>query len=157
MCGIAGILLFNKSYAALRNIRFMTNAMRHRGPDDEGFAFFNKNNQETYRFGGSDTPESVYQSTVKYCPDKSFANDLTDNNILALGHRRLSILDLSAAGHQPMCTEDERYWIVHNGEIYNFKDIREELKQCGESFISDTDTEVILKSYKVWGASCDMG
>lgn len=69
-------------------------------------------------------------------------------------HRRLSILDLSPAGHQPMATPDGRYWITFNGEIYNFQDIRRRLEGKGLTFRSTGDTEVILRAYEVWGADC---
>ncbi len=69
---------------------------------------------------------------------------------IALGHRRLSILDLSAAGHQPMDDGKETCWITYNGEIYNYKEIRDELKTLGYLFRTETDTEVILKAYKAW-------
>lgn len=69
----------------------------------------------------------------------------------ALGSTRLSILDLSPQGHMPMATEDQRYWIVYNGEVYNFREIREHLKKEGYRFRSKTDTEVILKAYQAWG------
>ena len=68
-----------------------------------------------------------------------------------LGHARLSIIDLSPAGHQPMATHDGRYWIVFNGEIYNFQEIRTELEARGAQFRSHSDTEVILEGYRVWG------
>lgn len=70
---------------------------------------------------------------------------------LALGHRRLSILDLSELGHQPMTNEDKSLWISYNGEVYNFKEIRKELESCGHRFRSNTDTEVVLKAYETWG------
>ena len=70
---------------------------------------------------------------------------------LLLGHRRLSILDLSASGHQPMTDEEQRCWLVFNGEIYNFQELRRELEQAGHRFISQTDTEVILRGYLEWG------
>lgn len=73
---------------------------------------------------------------------------------IGLGHRRLSIIDLSTAGHQPMATEDHAYQIVYNGEIYNFSSIRDELIALGHQFNSATDTEVVLKAYRQWGASC---
>ena len=76
-----------------------------------------------------------------------------DENI-ALGHRRLSILDLSPAGHQPMFSPDSRYAIVFNGEIYNYKEIADELKVKGYKFKSNSDTEVILASYEEWGEKC---
>jgi asparagine synthase (glutamine-hydrolysing) len=73
------------------------------------------------------------------------------NGHLVLGHLRLSILDLSPLGHQPMATPDGRTWIVYNGEIYNFKEIRAQLQGLGDSFRSDSDTEVILAAYRRWG------
>ncbi|HEV7861017.1 MAG TPA: asparagine synthase (glutamine-hydrolyzing) [Pyrinomonadaceae bacterium] len=73
---------------------------------------------------------------------------------VGLGHRRLSIIDLSAAGHQPMSNADESLWIVFNGEIYNFLDLRSELEQKGHRFRSQTDTEVILVQYEEEGAEC---
>jgi asparagine synthase (glutamine-hydrolysing) len=72
----------------------------------------------------------------------------------ALAHTRLSILDLTPAGHQPMSTPDGRYWIVFNGEIYNFLELRSQLESQGEQFYSRTDTEVILKLYQRQGADC---
>ncbi|MDO8303471.1 MAG: hypothetical protein Q7T18_09535, partial [Sedimentisphaerales bacterium] len=71
---------------------------------------------------------------------------------VSLGHRRLSILDLSEKGAQPM--RFEHLVIVYNGEIYNFKEVREELKALGHQFYSNCDTEVILHAYAVWGADC---
>ncbi|MCR4327254.1 MAG: asparagine synthase (glutamine-hydrolyzing) [Nanoarchaeota archaeon] len=73
---------------------------------------------------------------------------------VALGHRRLKILDLSEQGAQPMKTEKGEVVISYNGEIYNFKEIRNELEKKGYTFKSTTDTEVILYSYKEWGIDC---
>ena len=72
----------------------------------------------------------------------------------AIAHTRLSILDLSPAGHQPMSTADGRYWITFNGEIYNFRELRHTLVAQGEKFHSQTDTEVILKLYQKFGSTC---
>jgi asparagine synthase (glutamine-hydrolysing) len=71
-----------------------------------------------------------------------------------LGHNRLSIQDISSHGHQPFISECKNYIIVFNGEVYNFKIIRKELKKLGYSFVSNSDTEVILLSYKEWGINC---
>jgi asparagine synthase (glutamine-hydrolysing) len=73
---------------------------------------------------------------------------------VALAHTRLSILDLSPAGHQPMSIANDRYWITFNGEIYNFQALRSQLNAQGESFQSNTDTEVILKLYQRFGPDC---
>lgn len=70
---------------------------------------------------------------------------------LGLGHRRLSILDLSKAGHQPMPTRDGKAVISYNGEIYNFRELRSELEKLGHPFFSNTDTEVIINGYLEWG------
>lgn len=73
---------------------------------------------------------------------------------VALGHRRLAIIDLSNAGHQPMISTDGRYIIVFNGEIYNYKELARELIKEGSFLKSDSDTEVLLEAYRVWGAEC---
>lgn len=73
---------------------------------------------------------------------------------MALIHTRLAILDLSPAGHQPMSTVDGRYWITFNGEIYNFRQLRQSLESQGERFQSQSDTEVILKLYQSLGKRC---
>jgi asparagine synthase (glutamine-hydrolysing) len=73
---------------------------------------------------------------------------------VALGHRRLSILDLSIAGHQPMECDEGRFVIVYNGEVYNYVEIREELTAIGIRFRSNCDTEVLLKAYQTWGPDC---
>jgi len=67
---------------------------------------------------------------------------------VSLGHRRLSIIDLSSAGHQPMTNEDGTIWITFNGEIYNFPALREQLLAAGHSFRSRTDTEVLIHGYE---------
>lgn len=73
---------------------------------------------------------------------------------VGLGHRRLSIIDLSRAGRQPMVSDDGRVCIAHNGEVYNFREIRETLRGYGHNFHTETDTEVILKAYIQWGIDC---
>ena len=81
--------------------------------------------------------------------DSGYSFYKQDDFNIGLGHRRLSILDLSSDGHQPMIFED--YEIVYNGEVYNFQEIRVELEKYNYTFKSDSDTEVILKSYHLWG------
>jgi len=73
---------------------------------------------------------------------------------VGLGHRRLSIIDLSPAGQQPMSNEDKKIWIVFNGEVYNFRDLREDLYRKGHIFKSNTDTEVVLHLYEEYSKEC---
>lgn len=113
MCGIAGYVDFTKNSTSLM-LDNMISALKHRGPDDSGTAYF---------------------STLK-----------AD---VGLGHTRLSIIDLSPSGHQPM--KYMNYTIVLNGEIYNFKEIKKELTQLGYKFNSSSDTEVVLLSFAQWG------
>jgi asparagine synthase (glutamine-hydrolysing) len=85
-------------------------------------------------------------------PDDQGVEVLADGR-LVLGHLRLSILDLSPLGHQPMTLSDRKTWIVYNGEVYNFREIRVDLASLGWSFRSESDTEVILAAYEQWGLS----
>jgi asparagine synthase (glutamine-hydrolysing) len=80
--------------------------------------------------------------------------DATSDSEIGMGNRRLAILDLSPLAHQPMQDAESGNWIIYNGEIYNFRDIRRELEQTGACFASHSDTEVILKAYAKWGDSC---
>lgn len=86
-------------------------------------------------------------------PDAEGVRFLTDNRV-ALGHRRLSIIDLSDDGLQPMATADGRWSITYNGEIYNYRELRRELEHHGHNFRSQSDTEVILYAYAQWGVEC---
>lgn len=113
MCGIAGLINLNGNPAEPVLVRRMTDAIVHRGPDDEGI--------------------------------------FTDR-CLGLGHRRLSIIDLSSAGRQPMETSDGRFVLTYNGEVYNFQELRVELQAMGYQFRSRTDSEVVLYAWAAWGA-----
>ncbi len=79
---------------------------------------------------------------------------INSDSPIVFGHRRLAIIDLSEGGHQPMHDPETGNWIVYNGEVYNFHEIRAKLEKQGCHFHSDSDTEVILKSYAVWGRDC---
>lgn len=153
MCGIAGILQFTGQVN--RDLfKGMTKVISHRGPDDEGYLFGNIKEGNYIIAGDSDTPASVYDSNFQYAPEIGLDAVPEASYNLALSNRRLAILDLSPAGHQPMSNEDKSIWIVHNGEIYNFKEIRNELKAKGYKFCSDSDTEVIIKAYEEWKFGC---
>ena len=94
------------------------------------------------------------QQAVRHRGPDDMGIYISTNRQAALAHTRLSILDLSIAGHQPMSIANERYWITFNGEIYNFQELRTQLEASGEKFQSQTDTEVILKLYQQLGSDC---
>jgi asparagine synthase (glutamine-hydrolysing) len=112
VCGIAGIINLNREPISQAILHRMTEAIKHRGPDDNGL----------------------------------FIDDY-----IGFGHRRLSILDLSSAGSQPMSTRDGRYTITYNGEVFNFRELKNELENNGYEFYSQTDTEVVVQAYAHWG------
>jgi asparagine synthase (glutamine-hydrolysing) len=104
-------------------------------------------------------PEGVLecgtQSLAHRGPDDSGTVLLRDGSTeIGLGNRRLAILDVSPLAHQPMHDPKTGNWIVYNGEIYNFRDVRRELEQAGQLFISHSDTEVLLHAYALWGEAC---
>ena len=143
MCGICGI--FDKNSRLISCIN-MNKVQAHRGPDDEGYVFIHSGTGQALSAAGIDTV-----SDLDLIPYDSVA---IENYDLVLGSRRLAILDLSSAGHMPMSDISGRCWVVHNGEIYNYKEIRSELINLGYSFRSDSDTEVILTAYLEWGVEC---
>jgi len=151
MCGISGIIQFKNSVNTAQAIAKMNSLIAHRGPDDEGFVLFN--NQEAQCFFSDITPQNVRESSFVFAPKKHIQEANQQSNI-ALAHRRLSILDLSPSGHQPMCSSNQKLWISYNGEIYNYIEIRENLEKKGHRFISNSDTEVILNAYIEWGKDC---
>ncbi len=149
MCGIAGIMAFD-GQVALARVVAMTSMMRARGPDDEGFLVIGDQGQVQICLG-RDSPADVRR---RLGPGALEATASSVMGRVVFGHRRLSIVDLSAAGHQPMADPRTGLWIVFNGEIYIFREIRNELEAFGHSFQSRTDTEVILAAYAQWGPRC---
>lgn len=109
-----------------------------------------------WRFNQQVDPDEIraFTDSMKHRGPDDAGYELFENNTMSLGHRRLSILDLSPAGKQPMSYADQRYWLTFNGEIYNFIELRKELISKGYVFKSDTDSEVILASYMEWGTDC---
>lgn len=152
MCGIAALIRLRPG-ANLGAIGAMTDTIRHRGPDDEGFVLF-FDDRPALPLGGQDTPASAFGAGLAYAPVSRFEPTAAAEAIAAFGHRRLSILDLSVAGHQPMASANSRYWITYNGEIYNYSELRSELQERGHRFVTESDTEVILAAYAEWGADC---
>ncbi len=156
MCGITGYLNFNRTAIGIDVLRRMSDSLKHRGPDDEGYVLLNMQKANCAMAGGNDTPSDVYSASYSFSPHQRL-NDMdvaADVFNLAFGHRRLSIIDLSPSGHQPMCSLNGKRWIVYNGEIFNYIELREELKQRGHQFVTESDTEVILEAYDEWGYEC---
>lgn len=152
MCGICGIIdLSGSGRATPQNITILNNGLRHRGPDDEGY--FSKSDTNSRALFGEETPSRVIEYNTPYQPKEHIHKSPNPSTIL-LGHRRLSIIDVSPAGHQPMKDAKEELWIVFNGEIYNYIELKETLIQKGHQFLTKTDTEVIIAAYKEWGKDC---
>ncbi len=151
MCGLSGMIAL-EARCRVRTLARMNDLVRHRGPNDEGYALFEGTRPSL--FGGSETPPAVWTSETRYKPNGRWQEAAEKKFVTGLGHRRLSILDLSAHGHQPMCDASKRFWITYNGELYNFKELRTELESAGWSFETRTDTEVVLKAYLAWGPEC---
>jgi len=141
MCGIFG----GFSNVSAPEIMNCSDTLKHRGPDDSGI--FLKTSYEQSSYALQDTSASSTSFFMLEKLDPSF-----QGKALFLGHRRLSILELSPLGYQPMVCDGIA--IVFNGEIYNYIELRKELSEDGFKFISDSDTEVIIKSYQKWGHDC---
>ena len=112
MCGIYGTFSFDNSLVEDSMLVEMSNQLKHRGPDAQGF----------YSDGFS-----------------------------AIGNCRLSIIDLSESSNQPIFSDNQEICVVQNGEIYNYLELREDLKARGHKFLTAGDTEVILRAYEEWG------
>lgn len=138
MCGISGYILRGNALSTANIIR-MNDAIRHRGPDDEGFVCLHDNVLKAY--SGSGSAGAIKEKYPR------LSGELRSG--LCLGFRRLSIIDLSEKGHQPMM--DDKVCITFNGEIYNFMAIRNSLIEKGSTFHTGSDTEVVLKAYQHWG------
>ena len=121
MCGICGKISYNGRPVEEKLLRRMCKSFSYRGPDDEG----------------------IYVNKLTHDGNRKIN--------VGLGHKRLSIIDLSRAGHQPMSNEDGTIWLTYNGEIYNFRELRGELKRKGHTFKSNADTEVVLHLYEEEG------
>ena len=146
MCGIAGIYNCDGEPVNKLALEKMTQIIRHRGPDDEGYVLVQTSDNKVQHCKGDDTIPEL-QNKIPHVRQGIGAD-------LAFGFRRLSIIDLSEKGHQPMSDHSGKLWIVFNGEIYNYLEIREELLNLGYTFLTRSDTEVILAAYEHWGTDC---
>lgn len=134
MCGILGYIGKGKYFDRGRFAK-ATNIVSYRGPDDYGYAILNNR----------------YQLHQCYSETLEDYNVSPEDFLLGFGFRRLSIIDLSQTGHQPMLSPDNNYVIIYNGEVYNYIELRSELEKLNHKFVSGNDTEVVLHSYMEWG------
>ncbi len=137
MCGIAGIVSFHDQPVSGQALQAMTESMTHRGPDGEGYVFLAPRTSRAPIVLTGDGPHAFPHISKDYS--------------IGFGHRRLAVLDPTSDGQQPMGTEDGLFWLTYNGEIYNYKELKQELQELGWAFHSKTDTEVVLRAYQQWG------
>ena len=123
MCGVSGLFRMGFKGSIHSAIQGMTDLIKHRGPDGEGYVGFTSNTADFY--------------------SNLSSIDSSEDWIGALGHRRLSIIDLSNHAAQPMNCSKKRFWISYNGELYNYLEIKKELERKGIVFRTSSDTEVI--------------
>ena len=160
MCGIVGAISLEAKSICVDYAKPMTDKISHRGPDDAGYLFFHtgsRHNNDKLSFFQNLTDDKFknIDDMLPTIESNSIKRELYLHDYdLFLGHRRLAILDISYAGHQPMSDLSKNIWIVYNGEIYNFQEIRNELIKIGHKFKSHTDTEVIIYAYIEWGEKC---
>jgi len=143
MCGIFGVVN-RKGRIEIAKVQAVSNILQHRGPDDEGYLLASTTRKTSCAYKGDCSSQSLILPHILTA---------SGSEEIVLLHRRLSIIDLSDSGHQPMCYGN-RYWIVLNGEIYNYLEIKEDLLKKGHKFESASDTEVILAAYVEWGENC---
>jgi asparagine synthase (glutamine-hydrolysing) len=136
MCGIFGWIISSErsiDYIEALSADLILN-LSHRGPDDNGWAIF--------------SPDGHLISTNQLSKTNNYKNSLL------IGQTRLSIIDLSITGHQPMFSPDKRYSLIYNGEIYNYRELKGLLKDEGVQFVGNSDTEVLLHALIRWGQDC---
>src|ERR1041385_9472377 len=135
MCGIFGVGR-PQSNIHPDALESATTAIRHRGPDDEGYLLVDTRARRAELRAGRDTNRELDLLRLGTSGDDSFD--------LAFGFRRLSIIDLSPAGHQPMASADGSAWLILNGEVYNYIELRAELARLGHHFPAEHETEKIV-------------
>jgi asparagine synthase (glutamine-hydrolysing) len=143
MCGIAGVVRLDVRDVDTGAFYTALSLMKHRGPDDEGMVLIDSNTGKFEERGGEDTPQELGLADI-HVPT-------TLKSRVVLGNRRLSIIDLTIKGHQPQKNEDHTIWVVLNGEVYNYRELKKELTKAGHEFLSDSDTEAIVHGYEQWG------
>lgn len=150
MCGIAGLFQRDGAPVSPEVLVRMTRTLTHRGPDEEGY-FINARRREGANALGEmpgDSRFAIDDSRLADAPLRGGIDGGKGN--VGLGHRRLSIIDLSS-GQQPLSNEDGTVWVAFNGEIYNFQGLVHELEARGHRFRTRSDTEVIVHAWEEWG------
>ncbi len=146
MCAIAGYYVHQTYRPDSAQLRRSLQAMRHRGPDDEGITLIDPE-RDIHQNLLTENSVVGAQAYGRRC-----ASDIQHR--IAFGHRRFSIVDVSAGGHQPFWSSDGKVCVAFNGEIYNYVELRHELEQRGFRFHTASDTEVLALGYQAWGVNC---
>ncbi|MDE5592205.1 MAG: asparagine synthetase B, partial [Helicobacter sp.] len=159
MCGIVGVVAFQEQSIATNNLVKMVDLLQHRGNDDAGYLFFHTGLHHDIKVSFYQAfCDEKFKSISPFIPsiqEKASVQEINAHDWdIFLGHRRLSIIDISSAGHQPMSDLSKNLWVSYNGEIYNFQEIRAELQRLGYQFYTKSDTEVLLYAYAKWGIEC---
>ena len=149
MCGIAGIVEFGTQSIRPEALLAMHQAIAHRGPDDEGYVLIDRARGWCRDYAGASSSARL-KTQLPTLSRTSEPNGAT----VGLCHSRFSIIDLTDAGHQPFFDRERSCCVVYNGEIYNYLELRAELKTKGIVFRTESDTEVLLNAYKCWGTEC---
>jgi len=136
----------------------MCDLLAHRGPDDAGYSYFRIREGDphkgSYAVQFSDPRFAHLNENLPAWGGGYFQDEVQKQHFsLALGHRRLSIIDLSHYGHQPMASSNQRYWLTYNGEIYNYQELREALIKRGYVFRTRSDSEVLLHHFEEFGVA----
>ena len=147
MCGIAGYYVLQTHPPDSSRLRRSLQAMRHRGPDDEGITLIDPERDVHQDLLTENSARSL-RGHDRFCEAKEIQHRI------GIGHRRFSIVDISSAGHQPFWSSESKVCVAFNGEIYNYVELREELKRKGFQFRTASDTEVLAIAYRAWGVKC---
>jgi asparagine synthase (glutamine-hydrolysing) len=150
MCGIGGVFHLSGKQVNTDLLLEMNQKIRHRGPDDEGILLINTSSDRIVNAFGPDTDPQLLNQLAP--PENTISANL------GFAFRRLSILDLSPKGHQPMPSIIGNCWIVFNGEIYNHRFLRGELERAGFGYKwqGHSDTETVLAAIESWGLSATL-
>lgn len=148
MCGILGLIRRDaRRDAQTLPLAVATRQVRHRGPDDEGYLLWHPGEPARVFAGEESSPKTREAKRLALLPPRAPWQ-------VGFGHRRLSIIDLSPGGHQPMVHRHSGLGIAFNGEIYNHVELRADLERIGHRFLSHSDTEVLLAAWAEWGPAC---